>query len=71
MTDNQKNLLKKIAKSHEFDALVALRDDMLKNWHEQTGTGETEWDYLRSSLKRDGKIEGVNALIQTIENMAK
>lgn len=66
---NQKHisLLRSLWHSPTWDALVALRNDMLANWNEQRGTGETEFEYLRSCLARDGKIEGVNAFLASIE----
>ena len=69
MTDTNKNLLKALSRTNYWGALLALREEMIGNWKEQGITGTTEFEYLANALRKDGKIEGVNALLMSIENM--
>lgn len=68
---NQKHisLLRTLWHSPTWDALVALREEMIANWREQSSTGATEFEYLKSSLLKDGKIEGVTAMLKSIESL--
>ncbi len=69
MNDTHKKMLASLARTNHWGALLALRDTLLVQWQEQGGSGATEFEYLSNALRRDGKIEGVNAFIQSIENM--
>ena len=70
MNKSHEQFLSSFAKTNGFLSLISLRDALVKNWNDQKGTGDTEFQYLKSCLLRDGKIEGVNALIQSIEQFA-
>lgn len=67
MMDVHKNLLKALSQTNYWGALTALRDEMIKNWNQQGSTGETEFQYLSNALKKDGKIEGIKAFLDSIE----
>ena len=69
MTENDRSILKNLANSREFDSMKRLVEDMVDNWTRQIAIGKTEFEYLRASFERDGKIIGVNALISEISRM--
>ncbi len=63
----QSSILKVFATSREYEAVKILADEMIKNWIQQMPTGENEFHYLKNSFERDGKMQGVRALLQEIE----
>lgn len=69
MNESHKAQLRALSKNNMWGALCALVDTLVAQWQVQSGTGATEFEYLKSNLLRDGKIEGVKALLTSIENM--
>lgn len=69
MTPGDKEKLKLLVVSPEMDALRSMASDMITNWNRTRLTGTTEFDYLRESFTRDGKIEGLTAFIQELTKL--
>jgi len=67
LTQRDKSQLANLAKSDTFRVLQQLASDMIDNFHKEIGTGETEFQYLKSSLERDGKILGIDLFLKGIE----
>lgn len=65
-----KSALKLLWKGREWDALCRLSDQLTEMWQKQVATGETEFEYLKNSLERDGKILGVSQFLKEIERIA-
>ncbi len=70
MTQTTQERLKLLGQSREFDALRELVEEMKINWINQLPTGSSEFEYLKASFERDGKIIGVSALLQEISLIA-
>ena len=70
MTTQDRAILKGFAVSRELDAVKRLAEDMVKNWMSQIATGNNEFEYLKSSLERDGKVQGIKALLREIDLIA-
>ena len=69
MTANDRSILKNLAVSREFEVMRRLADDMIANWTKIIATGQNEFEYLRGSFERDGKIMGLRAFLIDIERM--
>ncbi len=67
MTKSDRSLLNNLYRSETFSALRRLCDDLVAAWHKDLPQGETEFQYMRQSIERDGKIMGLDRLIKTIE----
>jgi hypothetical protein len=63
-----KTKLRALSRSPQFPILTLLCEELVRRWNSERGTGGTEFEYLRSCLLRDGKIEGILALIKSIED---
>ncbi len=68
MTKLDRGILKNLVVSREFEVLKRLSEEMVAMWTGQISTGNNEFEYLRSSFERDGKILGLRALIKEIES---
>ncbi len=68
MDIRSKSLLKLLASSDTFEVLNDLATEMTFNWTTQRPAGQTEFEYLKSCLERDGKIDGVKAFLREIES---
>lgn len=67
LSETNRRQLQALSKSSYWGALVALQRELLEKWYRELGPGTDEFAYLRSNLLRDGKIEGVTAFLQSIE----
>ncbi|OGJ58628.1 hypothetical protein A2635_04015 [Candidatus Peribacteria bacterium RIFCSPHIGHO2_01_FULL_51_9] len=70
MTPNQIGELSVLWRSNAWKSLVSLTEELIADWHRQQGVGTSEFEYLKSCLIRDGKIEGVRAMMNEIERLA-
>lgn len=66
MTKSDMELIRSLSASREFEALKRLAEDMSVEWLRNAGGGQTEWDYVKTSLMRDGKVEGIRELIAKV-----
>lgn len=57
-------------RSDHYRTLELLAGELAARWRVEQSTGLTLDDYTMASLKRDGKIEGVIALILEIKRLA-
>ena len=67
MTKNDQAVLASLARSREFEALRRLAEEMIHEWKMELPSGETEFQYIKSSLEKDGKILGIDALFKRID----
>ena len=56
-------------RSDELKILRRMINELIDRWYKDVAIGETQFEYLRNSLKRDGKIEGLNELISEMEKI--
>lgn len=70
MNKQDASLLHQLSIGREYEAMRRLADDMIANWTNQVSTGETEFQYLKNALERDGKIMGLRALLNEIERIS-
>jgi len=66
MTTQDVKLIQALAASREFEALGRLAEEMSREWKTSANGGQTEWEYVKSSLMRDGRIEGIRELISKV-----
>ena len=69
LTKRDTGLLANLWHSDAYRVLIDMSVELQKKWQAEQGTGETEFQYLKSCLIRDGKIEGVRALLNEIERL--
>jgi hypothetical protein len=43
---------------------------LMDSWAREIPIGDTEFDYLRNSLKRDGRVDGLREFIMRMEHLA-
>lgn len=63
--------LKAFVHSKLWGSFCNLADQMIRQWQNEPGRGETVDEYLITSLKRDGRVEGVRAFVAELEKYAK
>ena len=69
MTD--KTLLKNFVTSREYGEVTRLAEILVKKWETERIIGNTEFEYLKASFERDGRIEGVDRLLKEINKLAR
>lgn len=67
---NEQSDLQAFVKGRSYEAVKRIAADLIKRQHESLPTGDDQFAYLRSSLKRDGMIEGIQQLMREIETQA-
>jgi len=71
ITPNDASMLKSLYRSQEFTVLKKVAETLIERWHKETPTGDTQFNYLRDSLNRDGKILGVDEFLKEIEKISR
>lgn len=69
MTKQDKSLLMNLYRSNGFEALQRLAQDIIEELHRQSTIGNTEFEYLRNNIEREGKILGIDLLLKQIEKI--
>lgn len=59
--------LANLVMSDTFRVLRQLAEDMICQWQKELGSGSSEFEYLKSCLERDGKIQGVDSFLKEVE----
>lgn len=62
--------IKNFVQSREFEILQRVGSMMNDEWKKEVATGETEFQYLKSSLERDGKILGIASYLKRLTEIA-
>lgn len=65
-----KSELQTLYRSRQMDALERVADALCAGWQSEVATGASEFQYLKNSLERDGKILGVRYFLKEIEKLA-
>lgn len=60
--------LKHLSSTDAFLAMKRLAGKLIAEWGSQPTTGETEFEYLRNSIAKDARQEGIRMFIAAIEN---
>ena len=61
--------LEALWRSKTWPVLRALAKEMSERWFREQPVGD-QWEYLKSSLERDGKLLGVGQFLEEIEKRA-
>lgn len=67
LTPRDRAQLANLVRGDLFRVLRQLADDLIEEWRKQTGSGTSEFEYLRTSLERDGKMLGVDLFLKEAE----
>lgn len=67
ITPLDKAKLSNLVMSDTFRVLRQLAEDMISRWQKELGSGSSEFEYLKSCLERDGKIQGVDSFLKEVE----
>lgn len=67
ITPIDKAKLANLVQSDTFRVLRQLVEDMIGQWQKELGSGISEFEYLKSCLERDGKIQGVDSFLKEVE----
>lgn len=70
LTKMDKSKLSALYRSDIFSVLRQLAQEIIEELHKDVPTGETEFQYLKNSLERDGQIIGIDKFIKQIEKYA-
>lgn len=69
LSSTEKSLLIHVSRTDAFNALKSLALELIAQWDKQTPSKLSEFEYLHSSIIRDGKKEGVNLFLQSLERL--
>ena len=65
-----KSDLQSIVRSRGFEAMKRVADDLIRRWTNELPTGDQQFEYLKSSLMRDGKLAGLSQFLHELEKHA-
>jgi hypothetical protein len=64
------SLIKQLTVHQHYAVLLNLAESMIDKWVQNTPSGNTEFEYLKANLMRDGMIAGVRAFFNEIDLIA-
>lgn len=67
--DRQK--LKFLWSSDQFRAVNNLCEDLIQHWNLEMPCGQTEFEFLRYCIEREGKKQGLAILLKEIEKISQ
>jgi len=70
MNTNEVAQIKSLYRSREFALLKKIAFEMIAQLYKELPTGETQFQYLKNSLTRDGMIHGIDQYIKEIERIS-
>ncbi len=70
MTPSDKGRLANLIVSDTYRTMLAVAQEMIETWHRDIPIGNTQFEYLKNCLERDGKIQGVDNFLKRLEALA-
>ena len=70
LNEFEQSILKALVHNRDYwNALCRLRDEMIGNWGAQVPSSDDQFQYLKNSFERDGKLAGLAAFFSELERM--
>ena len=63
----QKQAIKSLMNDSRFDVVLKIYEETLLKWREETGIGFTEFDTLKATFIREGKISGLKSFFDSLD----
>ena len=70
ITDRDKQQLRRLLHSPDWNSLEALINEMVDKIHGQSKVGDSEWETLKKTLLDEGEERGLHRLQQAIYDLA-
>lgn len=64
----QKQAIKSLMNDARFDVVLKIYEETLLKWREETGIGFTEFDTLKATFMREGKINGLKSFFDNLDS---
>lgn len=70
LNKSEKQAIKSLIGDKRFDVLLKFYEAMLEKWKAETGIGFNEFDTLKLTFMKEGKINGLKNFFDELENQA-
>lgn len=71
LTNEQKNRLKVFISSPDYQIVIKVSEMLKEDIRKEYAIKDTEWETLRNAVHKEGKLEGINKLLQELFTNAK
>lgn len=70
LTKGEKSLILNLLRSQQWEVVSKLSNLLIQKIIDSPISSSSEWDTIKSSLNKEGQIEGIRRLLQEIEKEA-
>jgi len=69
MTEQEKSFIRNLVQSPNWQIIESLAKRIVDKINEESTVRDNEWDTLRTTLQKEGKVEGVKQLLSEMFNI--
>ena len=66
----EQQALKSLLQDSRFDIVLKLHEEVLDGWRRETGVGFNEFETLKLTFVREGRIEGLKSFFEYLDDQA-
>lgn len=70
LTANEQSQIRGLLGSPQWKAIEHIAEILIKNFHDEGTIRDTEWETVKSTLLKQGRIEGITRLFQELQKQA-
>ena len=71
ITKIQKHAVKSLLEDSRFDVILKLYEEMLLKWKDESALGHDEFNTLKNTFTREGKIQGLKSFFELLDQAAQ
>lgn len=71
ISNTQKSQIKQLLQSPQWDAVEQMMNETIQQMREEAILRETEWETLKAACLQQGRIEGINRIIQELYRLVQ
>ena len=66
LTDLQKSQLRNLLGSPQWRIVAYIAEELIKNIQKNSSIADTEWETLRTTVDKEGKVKGIREFFQEV-----
>lgn len=71
LVKSEKQAIKSLMEDRRFDVVLKLYESLIDKWSREPGVGMNEFDTLRLTFTKEGKILGLKGFFEILENQGQ
>ena len=69
VSESQKNQVRQLLQSPQWDCLEQVIKMKIEQWKEESTLKDTEWETIKATCFKEGRIRGLNEFMQELYNL--